>query len=54
MKKLSAAQTDAMIRAAVKPPSSNARAITDEGMRVLGMSPNNPTLVNTRVLSLNS
>lgn len=49
-KKLTADQTAAMIAAAVKPPSANARAITDIGVGVLGMSPRNPILVDNRVV----
>ena len=38
-----------MIATAVKPPSHNARAITDEGMKFIGMRSKNPILVMVRV-----
>lgn len=48
-KKLSARQTTAMITAAAKTPSDNARAITDEGMKVPGMNSENPVPVDNQV-----
>lgn len=47
--KLSGAQTAAMIKFAVKSPSDNARAISIEGLDVLGISPRDFILLDNRV-----
>jgi len=45
--KLSASQTQQMIRFAVRKPTHNAQSIVTAGARMLGFAPTNPTLVRS-------
>lgn len=47
--KLSAAQTQQMIRFAVRRPIHNTQSIVTSGGRLLGFAPTNPTLVRTLI-----
>ena len=44
--RLSPAQTQQMIRFAVRRPAGNAQSIVTTGGRLLGLDPTNPTLVS--------
>lgn len=45
-KTLSPEQTKSMLSFAARPPGENARRLVDEGLRTMGFTPNNPTLVS--------
>lgn len=50
--KLSASQTQQMIRFAVRRPTENARSIRTSGSKLLGFEPPNPTLVSKALRDL--